>query len=1421
MEYTNIFQGLLLQMQNGGNEFIPFPSVQAGYGPYTSMNAAKTALVDMFSTIANVPQGFTFCVIEDGKPQEYWFTKEGDWSSVEPKNTSSSSTTEISNVKFDTNNGYVRVSTDGGTTWTNLVALSSLKGNTGEKGKQGDKGEKGDPGDSADLTQLKLRFREVSQEIDGETVVRQYLDISYYGGSDNTWITVGQIIGGSGTDGTGSSDIIGIATYEDGNQYWTKNGEWLRDDHGDMVRANGKDGKDGKDGENGTSLGAITSFTSIVFRRTNLDISNERPTGGSYTVPKPSGGLWYDGVPQGTAKLWMSQRRFFSREDLNNETAYPWSLPGPATDTADLDFEYSNAPTSFSFSEVGNPTIKPYSSQNTNGWYDAIEHNELVDEANWMAIRKIKNGEPVTEPSSTYGWTILKIRGENGKDGISPTAHFKSFAFRRSNNYTEETVNNEVVAHLARTEWPTGGYYSSPIPENTTYPWSDGIPNGEGRLWESFCIFHSDGTSEGWSEPKPVGDTGRSDIEWSEDPRLYPEPQRRSPNDANPDYPSGITYDGWDDEPVSGKNYVWRAEREVLNGSYKNGSKWVVTRIVGENGQDGTSVTIQGTLAAMYSTWDQARADMSNRADGDLIYVQTDDPTTGTKELGVYMYSASGNAYVKINPKDGDGYLYDGDLWVWDGDSLTNAGAIQGPPGPPGTKYYLHIKYSNDGGDHFTDNYGEDPGDYIGTYINEYEGPNSGDTMDITKYTWQRWTGQDGFGYEYIFILGSSKAPDIPTISDTVWNSDAYQDDDFIPSGGWTDDPQSPYKDKPCCWVCYRKKIDGKWSKYIGQSANKNKAALFSMYSSKGRGISGVTEFYAVGTSDTVAPNLSEFDRTIPSFDPDNNKVYLWNYEVISYDDNSTDTLTDPICIGAYVPGKGIGSIVEYYYASDKGPNDDGTNPLAYPEPSAYPDASWSKIPLKLDKNHPFLWNYEVVFFDDDTICHISTPACIAYYNYTDVEYLTKVFKEVDSNPDRAHLSGLVGAVDSNEEIKAMLNATDIGKDNEHDRLFIASGMNGIDTPEGLGAATFKVYEDGHVEALDVELRGYLGQYFRRDIDVCEGTGTNKYIKVKTNFLTLGWKGLQYTDENGESVNFNSTLACSLNINNLGGFPEGKIIVSNQFYMDSTGRMYYNSNRGVSIIGGIIIAQDSSVLYPISSNIETIYLRNGWVELTKVGYLDKDGKVIVSNTTVARTVYMITAYGGEVFTTNNRQRFVTDSIGAITNYAAEQERASVRNFEFTNGMEDDPQGNNWKQNVLKIYPTNKYIKCTYDTTERAYGVTGYNEDDELYIILPALFTATTPLRPIVPLGDMKFTILVSNPLPIIRLRTSAAEMYDSITASSDLASLVSPRVWGAVREPEMAISTGPSDSRKLIIEITKDPTGDISDWIVDARFLPA
>lgn len=144
--------------------------------------------------------------------------------------------------------------------------------------------------------------------------------------------------------------------------------------------AEGVKGEKGADGQ--------STFKSIVFKRTNT--APGAPEGGSYTAPVPSG--WSDGVPEGTAQLWMSTRIFTSDGKSPQEAA--WTAPRPATDTADIDFEFSAVETN-----PGTPETKPAN------WHNAATASDI-----WMAVRKCKNG--------VWGaWEVNKIKGEKGADG--------------------------------------------------------------------------------------------------------------------------------------------------------------------------------------------------------------------------------------------------------------------------------------------------------------------------------------------------------------------------------------------------------------------------------------------------------------------------------------------------------------------------------------------------------------------------------------------------------------------------------------------------------------------------------------------------------------------------------------------------------------------------------------------------------------------------------------------------------------------------------------------------------------------------------------------------------------------------------------------------------------------------------------------
>jgi hypothetical protein len=143
----------------------------------------------------------------------------------------------------------------------------------------------------------------------------------------------------------------------------------------------------------------------------------------------------------------------------------------------------------------------------------------------------------------------------------------------------------------------------------------------------------------------------------------------------------------------------------------------------------------------------------------------------------------------------------------------------------------------------------------------------------------------------------------------------------------------------------------------------------------EGRGIVGVTEYYAVSNDNTKAPTnwKSPIDGDpMPTTTKDNR--YLWNYEKITYNkagDNGEkiEEETTPAVIGTHGDdGRGIKNITEYYLvsASDSGVTTTTTG--------------WVKTPQKTDPVKKYLWNYEEIEYDKkgaDGKTSVTTPPAI------------------------------------------------------------------------------------------------------------------------------------------------------------------------------------------------------------------------------------------------------------------------------------------------------------------------------------------------------------------------------------------------------------------------------------------------------------
>lgn len=121
-----------------------------------------------------------------------------------------------------------------------------------------------------------------------------------------------------------------------------------------------------------------------------------------------------------------------------------------------------------------------------------------------------------------------------------------------------------------------------------------------------------------------------------------------------------------------------------------------------------------------------------------------------------------------------------------------------------------------------------------------------------------------------------------------------------------------------------------------------------------GKGVGKVTEHYAVSTSNSTAP--TSWSETVPTLTATNK--YLWNYETITYTDNTTSDTAKRV-IGVYgdkgqtgATGKGVKSTTVTYQASTSG--------------TTVPTGTWSSTIPSVSAGS-FLWTRTIITYTDDT----------------------------------------------------------------------------------------------------------------------------------------------------------------------------------------------------------------------------------------------------------------------------------------------------------------------------------------------------------------------------------------------------------------------------------------------------------------------
>ena len=540
----------------------------------------------------------------------------------------------------------------------------------------------------------------------------------------------------------------------------------------------------------GEGVPGSACFMSTVFKRGKaVDIST--PSGGSYSSPVPYDDEWSDGIPADDSEhnpIWESHRRFTSDGKAPQDDS--WSPPKLMIDTADFDCCYSD------YNQGVPPEPKNHGSQEGDIW-----HNEGKETDIWMATSyKRSQGE-------WSKWTITKIVGENGRNG-----DWMDYVFKQDSGDT---------LYAPTTNDPTD-FDNVDDPDDVNFGWLDGP--GTGPDWWMSCAL-IDGTTgkvvmggKGWSEPKRLqGEKGvdgtYTEFQYAANQRMteYPSDWKNTVNDVYDLY-GGVLPTNY---------FLWMRQRTYYP-SRNDWSDYEYMRVTGEQGEPGTSIELKGTLNSYKELFE--KDDVSDGCSY-ILFGHIWNYSTSTTYR--YYNELTDDLKQLYNP-EGDSNFPNPGYWLDCGQFV----------GPSGTSAYIHIKYADvlDKTDEKTkkqypSSMSTIPSYYIGILVDNTEEASE----NAILYQWARFTGDDGYGYEYVYRLSkTSDAYDVPTIEQcTENNNKTFQDNDYVPPVKeseikWTDSPSGVNNVYPYEFMIKRVKKNNKWEPFTGSASDTSKAILYS-----------------------------------------------------------------------------------------------------------------------------------------------------------------------------------------------------------------------------------------------------------------------------------------------------------------------------------------------------------------------------------------------------------------------------------------------------------------------------------------------------------------------------------------------------------------------------------------------------------------
>lgn len=476
----------------------------------------------------------------------------------------------------------------------------------------------------------------------------------------------------------------------------------------------------------------------------------------------------------------------------------------------------------------------------------------------------IKVGKNLT---ITADGTLNADASGSGSGSSTGTSQYTDFRFKRSNSTPSR---------------PT---------DSTATGWSDSVPVGTEDVWmisRVVTIINDKETYGQWSTPQRMSTTASFIC-------LYSSRQDRPSDPPTPTKPTGT-------ECMNDSTYVqncrnagwswgttdpyWMATSTCNGGVW---DPWVISKIKGEDGKDGTGINIHGEINGASDGYNLNTANLNTTHDSwSLVKGSTITKTDGISEIPQvgYCYKIKGgelDGHVIILADNSPQYQ-----WV-------DLGAIQGDSA------YVHVKFTNDsrvmdsGTSHDINiTLLETPAKYMGIYTDNKEA----DSNNWYDYKWGYNSGQDGFSYQYIYTATyDSQKPQAPAYQKGQIDAFDEGDNSFTDDHGvtWYDDQMDVSPTNRYIWRCWVKtdQINGTW----------NGPTLIANYGEPGS-VTGLLR--AIVINDNITIETDSDDHPVGDFNGfanGNNSTYYCCVKIFNGTEDITASALQDVVVRNYPTG--------------------------------------------------------------------------------------------------------------------------------------------------------------------------------------------------------------------------------------------------------------------------------------------------------------------------------------------------------------------------------------------------------------------------------------------------------------------------------------------------------------------------------------